>query len=87
MKLLRCRAAVQDRHLKDVINEALRIGLDAGQPRRKRHRFRSPVTRGRLIPGLDLNNRLKLFDRMAGASEPTASDPEPCCPKLRRFRR
>lgn len=66
MKLARRRAAEQNRPLKDVINEALRIGLGPGQPGRKRYRFRSPVMKGRLLPGVDLNNRRKLFDRMAG---------------------
>lgn len=67
MKLARRRATERNRPLKGVINEALRIGLGADQPGRKRYRFRLPVMKGRLLPGVDLNNRRKLFDRMAGA--------------------
>lgn len=66
MKLRRRRAAEQNRSLKDVINQALRIGLGAGRPARKRYRFRPPVMNGRLLPGVDQNDRDSLFDLPEG---------------------
>ena len=67
LKLARQRAARENRPLKDVINEALRVGLT---PERgdgvQRYRFKLKTVRGRTMPGVDLHDRDKLFDLMEG---------------------
>jgi len=84
------KAREQDRSLRDVINEALRHGLalsDTGQP--PAYAFRLKTVAGRLLPGVDLTDRDKLFelmdrgsrvialDRRGAGSGPPASRPPP----------
>lgn len=66
MKLARQKAAAENRPLREVINEALRLGLTLGQGRAPVHRFRLRTVKGRLLPGVDLTDRDKLFDVMEG---------------------
>ncbi len=65
LKAAKRRARDQDRSLKDVINEALRHGLalsDARPP--PAYAFRLKTVAGRLLPGVDLADRDKLFELM-----------------------
>jgi hypothetical protein len=65
LKAARRRAREQDRPLKDVINEALRQGLALADARRDpAYRFRLKTVEGRVLPGVDLTDRDKLFDLM-----------------------
>lgn len=65
LKAARRLAGEQGRPLKDVINEALRHGLALGQTRRRPpYTFRLRTVEGRLLPGVDLADRDKLFDLM-----------------------
>ena len=67
LRLARQRAARESRSLKDVINEALRLGLALeGEKRSQRYRFTLVTVNGRLMPGVDLHDRDKLFDLMEG---------------------
>ena len=67
LRLARQRAARQSRPLKDVINEALRLGLALEREERgQRYRFTLTTVKGRLMPGVDLHDRDKLFDVMEG---------------------
>jgi hypothetical protein len=64
-KAARRRAREEDRPLKDVINEALRQGLALGNGLRPDpYTFRLVTVEGRLLPGVDLADRDKLFDLM-----------------------
>jgi hypothetical protein len=66
-KLARRRAAEENRPLKEIINDALRAGLQADTTRRRPpYAFKLKVVRGRLMPGVDLCDRDKLFDLMDG---------------------
>jgi hypothetical protein len=63
LKLAKKLARDQERPLKDVINEALRQGLAMGEARRRPvYRFRLKMVEGRLLPGVDLTDRDKLFE-------------------------
>lgn len=65
LKVAKRRAREQDRPLKDVVNEALRLGLAMGEPRPgPAYTFRLKTVEGRLLPGVDLTDRDKLFDLM-----------------------
>lgn len=65
LKAARRRARDQDRSLKDVVNEALRLGLAmAERPAATPYRFRLKTVDGRLLPGVDLADRDKLFELM-----------------------
>jgi hypothetical protein len=65
LKAAKRRAREQDRPLKDVINEALRHGLALGAGRRPpAYTFRLKTVAGRLLPGVDLADRDKLFELM-----------------------
>jgi hypothetical protein len=65
LKAARRRAREEDRPLKDVINEALRQGLALGaKPATTRYVFRLRTVEGRLLPGVDLTDRDKLFELM-----------------------
>jgi hypothetical protein len=67
MKMARRKAARENRTLRDVINEALRQGLTLGDRRRgPRYVFKLKTVAGRLLPGVDLHDRDKLFDLMDG---------------------
>jgi hypothetical protein len=65
LKAAKRRAREQDRSLKDVINEALRHGLALSVARRSpAYAFRLKTVAGRLLPGVDLADRDKLFELM-----------------------
>jgi hypothetical protein len=65
MKAARRRAREQDRPLKEVINDALRLGLTMGEASRpSAYTFRLKTVDGRALPGVDLADRDKLFDLM-----------------------
>ena len=65
LRRARKKAAQENRPLKEIINEALRVGLDSGGQRRSAHfKFRLKTVKGRLMPGVDLTDRDKLFDLM-----------------------
>ena len=69
LRLARKRAADAHRPLKDVINEALRIGLGRpGGPPPPRERYRVRVFKGRpgIQPGVNLNSNSDLMDLMEG---------------------
>jgi hypothetical protein len=68
LKIARRQAAAQERTLKDVINDALRLGLTAAGRARPRtpFAFKLNVVDGRVMPGVDLTDRDKLFDVMDG---------------------
>jgi plasmid stability protein len=62
MKRLRQKAATDDRPLREVVNEVLRCGLAAHRPEESGYVFRLTTIGGRLLPGVDLTDRDKLFD-------------------------
>jgi hypothetical protein len=65
LKAAKRRARDQDRPLKDVINEALRRGLALGEASgAPKYVFRLKTVDGRVMPGVDLTDRDKLFDLM-----------------------
>jgi hypothetical protein len=66
LKAAKRRAREQDRSLKDVINEALRHGLALSDAHRRpsAYAFRLKTVAGRLLPGVDLADRDKLFELM-----------------------
>jgi hypothetical protein len=66
MKRARKKAAEEGRPLKDVINNALRFGLEAERAPRKAYRFKLRTVGGKTLPGVDLTDRDKLFDLMEG---------------------
>ncbi len=67
LRMARQKAARENRSLKDVINESLRLGLTLGQRRLERkYAFRLKTVRGRIMPGVDLHDRDKLFDLLDG---------------------
>jgi len=67
LRMARRRAAEAGRPLKDVINEALRAGLREGATRRRpAYTFTLKTVTGRVMPGVDLTDRDKLFDLMDG---------------------
>jgi len=67
LEAARRRAREQDRPLKQVINEALRQGLALGEAQRSTpYKFRLETVEGRVLPGVDLTDRDKLFELMEG---------------------
>ncbi len=66
MKRARKKAAEEGRPLKDVINDALRFGLEAERASRTPYRFKLRTVEGKTLPGVDLTDRDKLFDLMEG---------------------
>lgn len=63
---LKKRAFETGRSFKDVVNEALRLGLDAGRALPKPRPYRiKPVSLGRPLPGIDLTKA----NRLAGDLE------------------
>jgi hypothetical protein len=65
LKAAKRRAREQDRPLKDVVNEALRHGLALVEhPHPPAYTFRLRTVEGRLLPGVDLADRDKLFALM-----------------------
>jgi len=59
------RAADDGVSLRDLVERALRSYLET-RPRRAGYRLRWRTERGRLQPGVDLDDRDALFDRMDG---------------------
>lgn len=59
------RAADEGIPLRDVVEAALRDYL-SGKPRASTYRFEWTPERGELLPGVDLDDRNSLFDRMEG---------------------
>lgn len=67
LKRARKKAAEEGRPLKEVINDALRFGLEAGSRNvRVPYRFKLKTVDGKTLPGVDLTDRDKLFDLMEG---------------------
>ena len=68
LRLARKRAAETDRTVKDVLNEALRIGLSRpGKTSSPRPTTVLPVHRGGVLqPGVNLDSNSDLLDRMDG---------------------
>ena len=67
LRMARQRAARENRSLKDVINECLRVGLTLSEGRKDSvYVFELRTVRGRVMPGVDLHDRDKLFDLMDG---------------------
>jgi len=67
LKMARQKAARENRSLREVINEALRQGLTLGNQRSDtRYVFRLKTVPGRIMPGVDLHDRDKLFDLLDG---------------------
>jgi hypothetical protein len=67
LRMARQKAVRENRRLKDVINECLRLGLTLGQRQTgAKHAFHPKTVKGRLMPGVDLNDRDKLFDLLDG---------------------
>ena len=65
LRLARRKAAEENRPLKDIINEVLRSGLTNSVLRPKAsYKFRLTTVRGRQLPGVDLDDRDKLYDLM-----------------------
>jgi hypothetical protein len=62
----RRKAAAENRPLRAVINDALRLGLMLDDRRAAPYRFRLPTVKGRLLPGADPTDRDKLFDLLDG---------------------
>ncbi len=64
LRMARQRATELERPLKDVINDALRLGLSVGKERGEPYTFRLQTVKGRVLPAVDLTDRDKLFDVM-----------------------
>jgi hypothetical protein len=60
---LKDRAHRTGRSFKHVVNEALRSGLQRGQPRPRRYRLK-PAPLGGVRPGIDLDKALRLSDAL-----------------------
>jgi len=65
MRLAKQRAASEGTSLKDVVEQALRAHLSTPE-RRPGYKLQWRTERGTLQPGVDLNDRDSLFDRMEG---------------------
>lgn len=63
MRLAKQRAATEGTSLKSVVERALRAHLSAPK-RHSRYTLQWRTERGRLQPGVDLNDRDSLFERM-----------------------
>ena len=62
--LVRARMSERQATMKEVVNEALRVGLSANSPKNPRKRFRvKPFSLG-LRPGIDPNRLNQLLDEM-----------------------
>jgi hypothetical protein len=65
LRRARKKAADEGLTLKEVVEAALQLLL-AGKPAGSRYRFRWTTERGRLRPGVNLDDRDALFDLMDG---------------------
>ena len=67
MKIARQKAASENRSLRDVINGYLRLGFTLAEARPgSTYNFELNTVQGRVMPGVDLHDRDKLFDLMDG---------------------
>jgi hypothetical protein len=60
------RATEERKTLTRLIEDALRLYLEAAVPRPRRFRLRLLTKRGRGVPGVDLSDRDALYERMEG---------------------
>ena len=68
---LRQKAATENRPLKDIVNDALHAGL-ALDRETGTYEFSLTTVKGRVLPGVDLTDRDKLFDLLGANSVPRA---------------
>jgi predicted transcriptional regulator len=67
MRLVKQRARATGRTITQVIEEALREGLSGTRPQASQpFELRWVTVRGRLLPGVDLDDRDSLYERMDG---------------------
>lgn len=59
------RAAEEGVPLRHLVETALRSYL-GGRPKRRQYRLRWRTERGKLLPGIDLDDRNSLFEAMEG---------------------
>ena len=62
---LKIEAARRGESLRKVVNECLRRGL-AAPPKKKKYVFRWKTERGKILPGVRLDDRDSLYDLMDG---------------------
>ena len=63
--LLRKKSAEEGKSLKELLNELLREGLKNRElRRRKKYHFNIPTRSGHLRPGINIEDRDRLFDLM-----------------------
>ncbi|HEV8241434.1 MAG TPA: ribbon-helix-helix protein, CopG family [Thermoanaerobaculia bacterium] len=66
VKEIKRRAADSGRTMTQELEDVLREGLRSRAPEGKPFRLRLPVFKGKLLPGVDLNDRDSLYDIMEG---------------------
>jgi plasmid stability protein len=66
VKEIKRRAAETGRTMTEVIEDTLREGLRPREKQGKPYRLRIPIVKGKLQPGVDLNDRDSLYDIMEG---------------------
>ena len=69
LRIAKKMASDEDRPLKDVINDALRMGLTLGQDADVSYEFHLPTVKGRLLPAVDLDDRDQLFEALEESGE------------------
>lgn len=65
LRLAKQRAIEEGTSLKQVVENALRAHL-SGPVQRPPYKLRWRTEKGKVLPGVDLNDRVALFDRMDG---------------------
>ena len=66
VKEIKRRAADSGRTMTEVIEDTIREGLRPREKSSKPYRLRIPIVKGKLRPGVDLNDRDSLYDIMEG---------------------
>lgn len=66
MRRLRLLAAERGLGLSRLIGDLLKSALKQEESGQQEYRFDWPTTRGRLLPGVDLGDRDRLYDIMEG---------------------
>lgn len=66
MKKAKLRAAEEDTSLRNVMEAALRSYLQSSKSQKQKYRLRWKSERGRILPGVVLDDRDALFDLMEG---------------------
>jgi plasmid stability protein len=66
VKEIKRRAADSGRTMTQELEDVLREGLRSRAPGGKPFRLRLPTVKGKLLPGVDLNDRDSLYDIMEG---------------------